>query len=67
MQTLAEETSGGGKIRVNSIDPGIVRTGLRARLYPGEDPSSLPGAETVTNKYLYLLGPDAKGVTGEGF
>lgn len=64
MQTLAEETKDSSNIRVNSIDPGVVRTGLRARLYPGEDPASLPGPETVAGKYLYLLGPDARGVTG---
>jgi NAD(P)-dependent dehydrogenase (short-subunit alcohol dehydrogenase family) len=56
-----------GNIRVNSIDPGILRCGLRARLYPGEDPRGLPDPETVTGKYLYLLGPDSKGVTGRSF
>jgi NAD(P)-dependent dehydrogenase (short-subunit alcohol dehydrogenase family) len=65
MQTLAEETRDSSTIRVNSIDPGIVRTGLRARLYPGEDPGGLPGPETVSGKYLYLLGPDSTDVTGE--
>jgi NAD(P)-dependent dehydrogenase (short-subunit alcohol dehydrogenase family) len=65
MQTLAEETMDSSNIRVNSVDPGIVRTALRARLYPGEDPASLPGPETVAGKYLYLLGPDAKGVSGQ--
>jgi NAD(P)-dependent dehydrogenase (short-subunit alcohol dehydrogenase family) len=65
METLAEETRDSSKIRVNCIDPGIVRTGLRARLYPGEDPASLPGPETVTARYLYLLGPDSKDVTGK--
>jgi len=65
MQTLAEETRGSSNIRINSLDPGIVRTGLRARLYPGEDPTALPAPETVTGKYLYLLGPDAKGTTGQ--
>jgi NAD(P)-dependent dehydrogenase (short-subunit alcohol dehydrogenase family) len=65
MQTLAEETRGSSNIRINSLDPGIVRTGLRARLYPGEDPTALPAPETVTGKYLYLLGPDAKGTTAQ--
>ena len=31
-----------GKTRVNLLDPGIVRTRLRARAVPGEDPSRLP-------------------------
>jgi len=66
MQAFAEETRDSSTIRVNSIDPGIVRTALRARLYPGEAPASLPGPESVTGKYLYLLGPDAKGITGNG-
>lgn len=64
MQVLAEETRDSTAIRVNSIDPGIVRTRLRARLYPGEDPAGLPDPETVTASYLYLLGPDSRGITG---
>ena len=67
METLAEETRDSSGIRVNSIDPGIVQTGLRAQLYPGEDPATLPGPETVTHEYLFLLGPDAKGITGRRF
>jgi NAD(P)-dependent dehydrogenase (short-subunit alcohol dehydrogenase family) len=65
MQTLAAETEAGGKLRVNSLDPGILRTGLRARLYPGEDPHDLPAPETSVPRYLYLLGPDGRGVTGQ--
>lgn len=65
MQTLAEETDSSSQIRANSIDPGVVRTGLRARLYPGENPYELPGPETIMDQYLYLLGPDSKGVTGQ--
>ncbi len=64
MQTLAEETRDSSAIRVNSIDPGVLRTGLRARLYPGEDPSTLPPPETATASFLYLLGPDSRGITG---
>lgn len=67
MQTLAEETKDQGRLRVNSLDPGIIRTGLRARLYPGENPHELPAADTVTPAYLYLLGPDSIGVTGQAF
>lgn len=64
MQTLAEETRESSKLRVNSLDPGAIRTGLRARLYPGEDPNDLPPPETIVSRYLYLLGPDSQGVTG---
>jgi NAD(P)-dependent dehydrogenase (short-subunit alcohol dehydrogenase family) len=65
MQTLAEETATSGRVRVNSLDPGIVRTGLRARLYPGEDPHDLPPPESAAPRFLYLLGPDSRGVTGQ--
>jgi len=67
MQTLAEETSENSVLRVNSLDPGVVRTGLRTRLYPGEDPKDLPPPESVAPRYLYLLGPDAKAITGQAF
>ena len=65
MQTLAEETRDQGQLRVNSLDPGIVRTGLRARLYPGENPADLAAPESITSRYLYLLGPESRGVTGQ--
>ncbi len=67
MQLLAEETRDSSPIRVNSLDPGILRTALRAHLYPGENPQALPPPETVTSRYLYLLGPDSRGVTGRAF
>lgn len=65
MQTLAEETRDSSRIRVNSLDPGILRTALRRQLYPGEDPSRLPPPQTVVPAYLWLLGPDSAGVTGQ--
>ena len=67
MQTLAEETRDQGQLRVNSLDPGIIRTGLRARLYPGENPMDLPPPASIANLYLYLLGPASRMVTGKAF
>lgn len=64
MQVLAAETRDSGSIRVNSLDPGILRTALRARLYPAENPNTLPPPETVTVQYLRLLGPRGRGITG---
>lgn len=55
-QVLADELHDGTPIRVACIDPGVVRTGLRARLYPGEDPAHLPAPETVVPRYLEALG-----------
>ena len=54
-QVLADETRDSSHIRVACLDPGIVRTGLRARLYPGEDPFTLPAPESVAPRYLELL------------
>jgi NAD(P)-dependent dehydrogenase (short-subunit alcohol dehydrogenase family) len=67
MQILAEETRDSSQIRVNSIAPGPVRTNLRARAYPGESPQRLPSPDNIMGPYLYLMGPDSKGVTGQAF
>jgi NAD(P)-dependent dehydrogenase (short-subunit alcohol dehydrogenase family) len=67
MQTLSEETEGGSRIRANSIDPGPLRTAQRRELYPGEDPNTLLKPEQVTNAFLYLLGPESRGVSGRAF
>jgi len=67
MQVLADETSTTTNIRVNSVNPGKVRTPLRALAYPGEDPATVPGPEDVLAPYLYLLGPESRGVTGRRF
>lgn len=65
MQILADETRGTSPIRVNSLDPGPVRTNLRARLYPGESPERLVTPDRVLSLYLYLMGPDSLGVTSQ--
>lgn len=64
-QVLAEETRDSTRIRVNSLDPGIVRTAQRRQLYPGEDPNTLPTADVAVPAYLWLLGPDSAGTTGQ--
>lgn len=64
MQILAEELAAWPALRVNSIDPGPVRTTLRARAYPGEDPKTQPLPGEITASFLYLLGPDSRGRTG---
>lgn len=67
MQILAAELQVNTSIRVNSLDPGPVRTAMRARAYPGEDPSLLPKPADIMATYLYLMGPDSKGITGQAF
>ena len=46
------------RVRANLIDPGIVRTRLRARAFPGEDPTRLPPPESVTEAFLALASPE---------
>lgn len=67
MEILAEELEVNTDIRVNCVDPGTVRTRMHSMAYPGQDPAKLPTPEDVTSVYLYLVGPDSAGVTGEKF
>jgi NAD(P)-dependent dehydrogenase (short-subunit alcohol dehydrogenase family) len=67
MQVLADETDTVAGMRVNSVNPGPLRTPMRARAYPGEDPASVPEPGRALAPFLYLLGPDARGITGRRF
>jgi len=67
MQVLADELEANTPVRVNSIDPGPVATPLRALAYPGEDPATLAAPQDVVRPFLYLLGPDSKGISGQQF
>jgi NAD(P)-dependent dehydrogenase (short-subunit alcohol dehydrogenase family) len=62
-QVLASEQEH-GSIRVNCINPGPVRTAMRRAAYPAEDPDALKTAAEILPTYMYLLGPDSRGVTG---
>lgn len=63
-QTLADEHKH-TSLRVNCINPGAVRTGMRLAAYPAEDRDALKTPDEVLPVYLYLLGPDSRGVTGQ--
>lgn len=65
MQVLADELRQTSKVRVNSIDPGATRTSMRKDAYPAENPESLPSPEDKLPLYLYLMGEDSAGITGE--
>lgn len=67
MQVLADETDTATSMRVNSVNPGGIRTQMRARAFPGEVPDALPTPEQVLGPFLYLLGPDGRGTTGRRF
>ena len=65
MQILADELEANTDIRVNSINPGAVRTKMRAAAYPGEESQLLPLPETIMFPYLYLMGPDSHEINGQ--
>lgn len=67
MRMLADELESQPAMRVNSVNPGKVKTNMRLQAYPAEDRSTLPEPEAVLLPYLYLLGPDSHGVTGQVF
>ncbi len=67
MQVLAHELQDTTSIRANSLNPGAVNTYMRLQAYPAEDRKLLPEPEAVTAPYLYLLGPDSRGISGNAF
>jgi NAD(P)-dependent dehydrogenase (short-subunit alcohol dehydrogenase family) len=61
---LSEELEGEANIRVNSVNPGRMRTAMRAAAYPAEDPNTVPTAESVSGTFLYLLSSSGRGIDG---
>jgi NAD(P)-dependent dehydrogenase (short-subunit alcohol dehydrogenase family) len=60
-----EELSGQSNIRVNSVNPGRMRTAMRAAAYPAEDPNTVPTPESVSGAFLFLLSAQARLVDGQ--
>lgn len=67
MQVLADEMAGSTRIRVNSVNPGRVRTAMRREAYPAEDATLLAEPSAVVGPFLYLLGPAGHGINGQAF
>jgi NAD(P)-dependent dehydrogenase (short-subunit alcohol dehydrogenase family) len=53
VRVYADETAR-TKLRVNLVDPGRLRTRLRARAYPGEKPETVPAPDSVTEAFVAL-------------
>ncbi len=65
-QILAAELEDRG-VRSNAVDPGGMRTEMRAAAYPEEDPQTRITPEENTAVFLYLASDESRGVTGRRF
>lgn len=52
-------------LKVNCVNPGATRTNMRLQAYPAEDRTLLKTPDEVLPVYIYLLGSDSHGVTGQ--
>jgi NAD(P)-dependent dehydrogenase (short-subunit alcohol dehydrogenase family) len=66
VQVLAHELDEtDSMVKVNAINPGATRTSMRASAYPAENPMNNPAPEEIMPLYLYLMGADSEGTTGQ--
>lgn len=64
MLAMAEEVRERG-VRVNAVNPGGTRTGMRAMAYPDEDPKALPAPDDIAGLFVYLGSDASKEVIGQ--
>ena len=64
---LAIEVESQPTLRINTVNPGAMRTPMRAAAYPAEKPATVRTADSVTGTFLYLLGGDSLGISGRHF
>ena len=62
---FSQELDGEPNIRVNSVNPGRMRTAMRAAAYPAEDPNTVPEPASVGGTFLYLLSARSRGIDGQ--
>lgn len=63
----AEEMTTFPNIRINTVIPGAMQTPQRRKSHPGEITENLPDAASIMPLYLYLMGHDSTGVSGQVF
>ena len=64
MKIQAAEWQSLPNLRANAVIPGPVASPSRAKTHPGEVAASQRQAEDLMPAYLYLMGPDSRGVSG---
>jgi NAD(P)-dependent dehydrogenase (short-subunit alcohol dehydrogenase family) len=65
VKILAEEWNSLPNLRVNAVVPGVVNSPQRLRTHPGELKDSLPRPQELMPAYLFLMGPDSRGISGK--
>lgn len=65
-EMLAGELAEAG-VRSNAVDPGAMRTVMRAEAYPDEDPAGVPTPYEISDIFVYLASDEGSGVTGQRF
>jgi NAD(P)-dependent dehydrogenase (short-subunit alcohol dehydrogenase family) len=63
VRSYAEELSV-SRVKANAFDPGRLRTQLRAKAYPGEDPDTLPHPRSAAPALIDMISP-SYGVSGQ--
>ena len=59
--TYAAECGETTKIKINLINPGPMRTAMRKKAMPGEDPATLPVPDEIAPKIVEMLSPGCDG------
>jgi NAD(P)-dependent dehydrogenase (short-subunit alcohol dehydrogenase family) len=65
-EMLAGELAEDG-VRSNAVDPGAMRTEMRAEAYPDEDPDNVPTPAEVADVFVWLASDRSADVTGQRF
>ena len=63
-KTLSEELEK-TNIRVNTLDPGVMRTEMRRASYPAEDTTNNPLPESKSPAIVYLMLPENSSIYGQ--
>ena len=63
----AQELQGAGRVRINTFDPGPMRTAHRLKGYPGEAIGKAPLPDAAVARLLWMLSNDSSASTGMAF
>lgn len=65
VKVLADEWESMTNLRINTLIPGSVNSPQRIKTHPGEVKQTMRQPDDLMKWYLFLMGPDSKGVSGQ--